>query len=142
MGPRPMGAVPVSDSPLPPEERLYIRIHRQYIGPGGFAGGFRPVKGGISADRASMCRPCETRARIPKDRKSRPEDYGVVTLTVAYIESIRDLKAVSAPLKDNPAHVNIRDNLDDDRYLSMVRSRLEEGVISWEFRPGDPQPRV
>jgi len=131
-----MGGANVEER-LPSGEELYIRIHKQYIKPRGFSGGFKPVSGGISADRSSRCEPRETRAR-PRKGVSPAEDYGVVVVTVGSVELIPGLKVLPAPLAENPAHVDIRDNLKDLRYLTMVRSRLESAVSRWALIPGDP----
>jgi hypothetical protein len=107
---------------IPDQDRLFMRVHRQWLKNGRVAPGFfqnRPdeATGAMSTDWSRYATPEETRARA-----KRPELNAVIELAVGIVRAIPEQVVRHAPIQDDP-------NLPDNRAHTDVAGPKETGDL-------------
>ena len=111
--------------PIPDEDKLFMRVHRQWTRDGNpIPGAFQNRGKGMSTDWARYSTPAETLNRAKK-----PEENGVLKFSVGEVRAIPNQTVEHTPIKMNRAHTDVSGIKDEDVRLKLTR------VCRWVIDP-------
>ena len=112
---------------IPDEDRLYMRVHKNWIRDGDLnPGTFRNNQGGMSTDWSKYSDPERTKDRVINYEKD-PDNYGVLSMNVGQVLDIPDQVIIHKPLDENRSHTDVEG-------VKKNRQRvLYLEIINWEI---------
>jgi|AntRauTorcE11897_2_1112592.scaffolds.fasta_scaffold50075_2 hypothetical protein len=112
---------------IPDEDRLYMRVHKNWIRDGDLnPGTFRNNQGGMSTDWSKYSDPERTKDRVINYEKD-PDNYGVLSMNVGQVLDIPDQVIIHKPLDENRSHTDVEG-------VKKTRQRvLYLEIINWEI---------
>lgn len=112
---------------IPDEDRLYMRVHKNWIRDGDLnPGTFRNNQGGMSTDWSKYSDPERTKDRVINYEKD-PDNYGVLSMNVGQVRDIPDQVIIHKPLDENRSHTDVEG-------VKKTRQRvLYLEIINWEI---------
>jgi hypothetical protein len=112
---------------IPDEDRLYMRVHKNWIRDGDLnPGTFRNNQGGMFTDWSKYSDPERTKDRVINYEKD-PDNYGVLSMNVGQVLDIPDQVIIHKPLDENRSHTDVEG-------VKKTRQRvLYLEIINWEI---------
>jgi hypothetical protein len=111
--------------PIPDEDKLFMRVHRQWTRNGNpIPGAFQDHGGGMSTNWAKYSTPEETLRRAPK-----PEENGVLKMQVGTVRAIPNQTVEHTPEITNRAHTDVFGMKDEEVRLKFTR------ICKWVVGP-------